>query len=793
MNFKRRHFLASAGALAGMAALPAARAALGNPLYKNAAAPVKARVDDLLSRMTLDEKVAQLQCVWKYKDTIQENGMAFSGAKASQRFPHGLGMLARPSDRHGSAAGDGAGDSGDKTNRGAIETASYANAAQKWAREQTRLGIPLLLHEEALHGYAARDATCFPQAIGMASSFDPALVKRVFGVVAAEMHARGANLALAPVVDVARDPRWGRIEETFGEDPFLCGEIGKAAVLGLMGDTLPLAPGKVLATLKHLTGHGQPENGTNVGPANLSERVLREDFFPPFERIIRETRVSAVMPSYNEVDGIPSHANRWMLTRVMRDEWGFKGVAVSDYGGISSLVARHKLAADMDEAAMRAIDAGVDVETPDSTTFANLARLVRQGRVPRRQLDTAVRRVLTTKFEAGLFEAPYVDAAQAERLTGGPDAVALARLAAARCAVLLKNRGGLLPLSAGKVGRLLVVGTHARDCPIGGYSDIPRKVVSILEAMQAEAAAGGFTVSYAEGVRLTEQRIWGQDAVNFTPPEVNARLRAEALEAARSADTILMVLGDNEQTSREAWADNHLGDRDSLDLIGEQNALASAMFELGKPTIVFLLNGRPVSSPLLAERADAIIEGWYMGQETGNAAADLLFGRAKPGGKLPVSVARHAGQLPIFYNHKPSARRGYLAGTTRPLYPFGFGLSYTTFSISAPRLASASIGRGASVTVEVDVRNTGQVSGDEVVQIYVRDDVSSVTRPLLSLKAFERATLAPGQQKTLRFHIGPDHLSFFNTQMQRVVEPGTFTIFAGADSARLKAVTLTVT
>jgi beta-glucosidase len=299
-------------------------------------------------------------------------------------------------------------------------------------------------------------------------------------------------------------------------------------------------------------------------------------------------------------------------------------------------------------------------------------------------------------------------------------------------------------------------------------------------------------LSYAEGVRLTEGHEWGKDQINFTSAQVNATLRAEALEAARSADTIVMVLGDNEQTSREAWSDDHLGDRQSLDLMGEQNALAQAIFDLGKPTVVVLLNGRPLSVNLLAERADAIIEGWYMGQQTGFAVADLLFGRANPGGKLPVTIARNTGQLPVYYNHKPSARRGYIDGSTRPLYPFGFGLSYTSFTISAPRLARASMGVADSTKVTVDVSNTGKVVGDEVVQIYIRDDVSSVTRAVLELKAFRRITLQPGETRSVSFDIKPSDLWFYNMEMKRVVEPGTFTIFAGPNSVDLKQVKLTV-
>jgi beta-glucosidase len=793
LSLSRRALLSGVGT-AALALQAGAASAAARPLYKDPLAPAAARVEDLLARMTLEEKVLQMQCIWSQKATLQDARGEFDPDKARAGYPHGLGMIARPSDRWGVAPLHGKPDDNwDGPNRTAGETAIFVNAAQRWAVEQTRLGIPLVFHEEALHGYVAREATCFPQAIGLASSFDPQLVTRVFAVAAREMRVRGAILALAPVVDVARDPRWGRIEETYGEDPHLCGEIGKAAVRGLTGDVMPLAPDKVFATLKHMTGHGQPENGTNTGPAEISERTLREVFFPPFQKIIRETQVGAVMPSYNEIDGVPSHANRWLLGTVLRDEWGFKGVTVSDYAAVKELMSRHHLVPDLKEAAFRAITAGVDMETPERDAYAaELAGLVRAGRVPESAVDAAVRRILMMKVQAGLFEHPYADVATADARTSTPNAVALARTAAARTVVLLKNDKNLLPLKAAKLGRLLVLGTHARDTPIGGYSEVPRRVVSILEGLEAEGRREGFEVAYSEGVRLTEGHSWEANTVRFTDPAVNARLIADAVDAAKSADTILMVLGDNEQTSREAWSDNHMGDRLSLDLIGQQNDLAKAIFDLGKPTIVFLLNGRPLAVNLLAERADALIEGWYMGQETGHAAADILFGRANPGGKLPVSIARSVGQLPIFYNYKPSARRGYLDGTTTPLYPFGYGLSYTRFEISAPRLSRPVIGAAENVICEVEVVNVGAVAGDEVVQLYIRDEVSSVTRPVLELKHFRRVTLAPGSRATLTFDITSDDLAFYDTQMRRVVEPGDFTIYAGPDSVALKSVKLTV-
>lgn len=790
MHRSRRHFLQQTAVLA---ALPAVvQAAPVRAPYRNPALPVASRVRDLLARMTLDEKVAQLLCVWSGKSALQNSDGSFAPARATARYPHGLGMLARPSERQVDVGADVIGDTGRDQHRDAADTARYVNALQRWAREQTRLGIPLLLHEEALHGYAARGATCFPQAIALASSFDPALVSDIFAVTAREMQARGANMALAPVLDVARDPRWGRIEETFGEDPLLCARIGAAAVRGLSGDTLPLARHKVLATLKHFAAYSQPESGTNAGPVSVGERQLREEFLAPFEDVLRTTRAAAVMPSYNEIDGVPAHAHRWLIDTVLRGEWQFYGVVVGDYGGVGNLAKRFQVAANLDEAAAMALAAGVDIDTPDARAFERIAPMVRAGRLDAKLVDRAVARVLRLKFEAGLFERGDPDPAVAEQATASPDAVALARRAAARCAILLKNEAGLLPLSSATVGRLLVLGTHARDCPIGGYSGVPRKVVSVLEGLQTEGARAGFPVSYAEGVRLTEERIWGQDQINFTPPEVNRRLIAEAVAAASAADTIVMVLGDNEMTSREAWSERHLGDRQTLDLLGQQNELARAIFDLGKPTVVILLNGRPLSVNLLAERAGALIEGWYLGQETGHALADLLFGRANPGGKLPVTIARNVGQLPVHYRHKVGARRGYLDGPTAPLYPFGFGLSYTTFAIGTPRLSAASIRAGESVTVEVEVANTGSRAGDEVVQVYLGAQGGPVTRATLALRAFERVTLAPGERRTLRFTLSALDFAVWDTAMRRYPAPGTYQVRAGASSVSLQSATLRV-
>ncbi|HZC37938.1 MAG TPA: glycoside hydrolase family 3 N-terminal domain-containing protein [Sphingomicrobium sp.] len=664
------------------------------PLYRDARQPVERRVEDLLSRMTLDEKVAQLETIWEQKAKVQTADGTFDPAKASAAFPDGIGGFARPSDYRGVVQTNGAaGAAGATVNRDARQTAEYINAAQHWAVEHTRLGVPILMHEEALHGYVARGATSFPQAIALASTWDPDLVTRVFSVAAREMRARGAVMALAPVVDIAKDPRWGRIEETYGEDPFLVSQTGLAAIRGFQGPTLPLPPDKIFVTLKHFTGHGVPESGTNVGPAHLGERELRSDFFPPFERAVHAFPVQSLMASYNEIDGLPSHANTWLLNHVLRGEWDYQGAVVSDYYGIRELMTRHKMFGNIKDAAERAIKSGVDVETPDPEAYIYLPELVREGRVPQKLVDNAVRRVLRLKFEAGLFENPYPDVATAEAKTATLDAIALAREAADKAIVLLKNDHGLLPLNPSKIRRMAVIGTHARDTPIGGYSDVPKHVVSVLEGMQ-EAGKGRFAVDYSEGVRITEGHCWSCDEVKLTPASVNRKLIAAAVQTARKADVIVMVLGGNEQTSREAWAETHLGDRDSLDMVGQQDDLARAIFALHKPTVVVLLNGRPLSVNYLAQNAPALLEGWYLGQETGHGVADVLFGKVNPGGKLPVTIARSVGQLPMFYDHKPTSHRGYLFGTTAPLYPFGYGLSYTSFNISAPRVVTPAIAAG---------------------------------------------------------------------------------------------------
>jgi beta-glucosidase len=772
-------------ALGGLAASAAAEL----PLYRQSDQPVDARVADLLQRMTVEEKVAQMLALWQDKNKFMDDDGRFVPDKARQIMPHGIGQIARPSDNFGR------GTAGVTASRTPRETVELVNAIQHYLREETRLGIPAMMHEEGLHGFQARDATVFPQAIALAATWDPKLIEEVYSIVAREIRVRGAAQALTPVVDVARDPRWGRIEETYGEDPLLVSEMGLASVRGFQGSELPLAENKVLATLKHMTGHGEPESGTNIGPANISERILREVFFPPFERAVKEAGASSVMASYNEIDGMPSHANTWLMTDVLRGEWGFEGFVVADYEAIQDLMRRHAVAESLESAAAQALAAGIDIELPNPAAFPHLVELVQSGQVDEGLLDRSVTRLLRAKFLAGLFEDAYADADEAETITGNAEARALALETAEKAAILLENEDALLPLDLASLGKIAVIGPNADEAILGGYTDVPRQTVSLLDGVRAYVGAqvgDKAEVSFSPGVRITEERNWWGDEVKLADPEENLQMIVEAVQVAKSSDIVILAVGDNEQTSREAWAESHLGDRPSLDLVGEQEELVRAIVETGVPTVVVLIHGRPLSVNYIAENVPAILDAWYLGQETGTALARILFGDVNPGGKLPVTIPRSVGQLPIFYNHKPTARRGYLFGTTEPLWPFGYGLSYTTFDYENLKVDRAEIGPSEIATVSVDVVNTGDRTGDEVVQLYVRDLVSSVTRPVKELKGFERVTLEPGERKTVTFPVGPEQLRFYNRAMERVVEPGEFELMVGGSSVDLESISLTV-
>jgi beta-glucosidase len=760
----------------------------GVPPYRNPALSAEKRVKDLLSRMTVAEKAAQMLCIWQKKpQTLVDADGNFDFAKAKRAFKegNGLGQVGRPSD-----AGKGL---------GPRQMAETTNAIQKFFVESSRLGIPVVFHEECLHGHAAVGGTSFPQPIALGATFSPELIESIFTATALEARSRGAHHALTPVVDVARDARWGRVEETYGEDPFLVSRMGVAAVRGFQGDASFRDKTRMIATLKHFVGHGQPESGMNCAPANVSMRVLRETFFYSFKEAVRKAGAISVMPSYNEVDGEPSHASKWLLRDVLRKEFGFKGYTVSDYFAIWELGYRpdthgHFVAADKKESAKLAVEAGVNIELPDPDCYLHLVELVKKRVLKESQLDELVAPMLLWKFKLGLFEDPYVDPGEAERIVGSEKHRQLARQSAREAVTLLKNEGGLAPLDLSKYKTIAVIGPNANRTLLGGYSGVPKHEVTVLEGIKARVGSRA-KVLYSEGCKITIGGNWNQDAVIPSDPAEDRKQIAEAVEVAKQADVVILAIGGNEQTSREAWMLNHMGDRANLDLIGRQEELVKAMLATGKPVVAVLYHGRPNSINYLVENVPVIFECWYLGQENGHALADVLFGDVNPSGKLPITIPRSVGHLPVFYNYKPSARRGYLFDDVSPLYAFGYGLSYTTFAIENVRLEKKTIRTNGSTRVLVDVMNAGKREGADVVQMYIRDVVSSVTRPVKELKGFEKVTLCPGEKKTVSFEISPDSLAFYDVNMKYVVEPGEFFIMVGNSSRDqdLKKVTLTVT
>jgi beta-glucosidase len=740
--------------------------------YRNPNLPIQQRVADLLKRMTLEEKVEQLG--GGFRPGILDTTGQFNDSNAREAFRELFSVDSKMSPH---------------------DAAVLRNAAQRYLAEKTRLGIPTIFMGEALHGFMEYSSTSFPQALGLASTWDPHLVHQVFTVAADEMASAGDNQAFTPVLGLARDPRWGRTEETYGEDPYLVTRIGVAAIEGLQGPNFLIDRHHVLATAKHYAVHSEPEGGRNTAPGNYSERIIRESFFMPFRAAVQEAHVGSIMASYNEIDGIPAHINHWLLDRVLRQEWAFQGYVTSDGGGLQMLVNTHHVAADNAETARLALAAGVDFDLSDGSVYRTLLDQVREGKVPESEVDRAVSRILAAKFRLGLFENPYVDPDYAQRITNSPEHRKLALQAAQEAIVLLKNDGDLLPLDLKKLKTVAVIGPNAADVHLGGYSRDPAHSVSILQGIR-DRVEPGVKVVYSEGCKITTGiqgwRAWYENKVEVPDPKSQLESIQAATEVARKADVAIVVVGENESTNREAWSEQHLGDRDSLDLIGYQDQLIKSIVETGTPTVVFLINGRPLSINYAAAHVPAILEGWYLGQEGGTAAANVLFGDVNPGGKLPITFPRSVGQLPDYYDHKPSRNRSYLLTNSRPLFPFGYGLSYTTFRFESLRVEPAEIGTGGTATVRVDVTNTGIREGDEVAQMYIHQQVSQVTRPVMELRGFRRVSLKPGEKITVEFQLTPDSLRLLNVDMHWVVEPGVVDIMVGPNSVQTTSIPLRV-
>lgn len=759
--------------------------------YTDPALPLQERVEDLLSRMTLDEKLAQLGCLWS---TALIAGDAFDADFVAARMPHGIGQITRI---------------GASTGLRPVESAALMNAIQRVAIERTRLGIPIFVHEESVGGFCHRDATAFPQGIGLAATWNPALVEQVAGIIREQMLAVGARLGLAPVLDVARDPRWGRVEETYGEDPVLAGVLGTAYVRGLQTNDLRNG---VVATGKHFLAYAMSEGGRNWNPVQMGPRELREVYAEPFAAAIRDAGLAAIMNSYASIDGLPCAGSAAILTDLLRGELGFQGVVVADYWSVPQLFRFHRVAADPGAAAGLALSAGLDVELPATELYgAPLKQEVESGRVAVEVVDTAVRRVLQMKFRLGLFEQPYVDAEAASAVFQTPRSRATARQAVAQSTILLSN-DGILPL-APTLRRIAVIGPGADDQRLlqGDYH-YPAHLEGIyLQAHdqsansilgEGEALTPHAGSAYAPGPHFTPHvtplaglrdalghevellyakgcEVLGDDRSGF----------AAAVDAALSAQVAIVVVAGKSGLHRPVTVGEG-NDATSLELTGVQPELVEALAATGTPLVVVVLSGRVHSLGRIAARANALIQFFPPGEEGGTGLADVLTGAVSPSGRLPVTLPRSVGQVPAHYNYRAGGRipmffNDYVDSVAIPLFPFGHGLSYTRFDYE--QLAVRGTTTRETVEVTVVVRNIGSRAGDEVVQLYFRDEVASTARPDRMLIGFARVTLEPAQARTVAFTVHPSRLAFYDPQMRFVTEPGAFWFGVGGSSEDIQA------
>jgi beta-glucosidase len=763
-------------------------------VYRDPDASTAARVEDLLGRMTLDEKLAQIGSIW-LTELVQSD--RFDADLVAAELIHGIGHVTRI---------------GASTGLRPTASARLMNQIQRVAVERTRLGIPVMVHEEAVAGYCARDATQFPQAIGLASTWDESLVTEVAEVIRGQMVAVGARHSLSPVLDVARDARWGRVEETYGEDPYLVGRIGTAYVRGLQGDDLRHG---VIATGKHFLGYAMSEGGMNHAPVHLGPRELREVYAEPFAAAIRDAGLASVMNSYSSIDGLACAGSSAILDDLLRGELGFDGVVVADYFAVELLVTHHGVAADRGDAGARALRAGLDLELPGRACYGEPLRPhLADGSLPIEVLDAAVGRVLRSKFQVGLFEHPYVDEGGAAAVFDTPSDRSLARRAASASIVLLQNHDDLLPLDVAQLGRLAVIGPAADDPRLlqgdyhypthieiiyerdglpgllgpaaeastqgeqylpadgGAFEPGPHFVRHVTPLDGIRAATGGLEVTYARGCDVS-----GTDTAGIE----------DAVQAARRADVALVFVGGRSGLTLGCTV-GEARDATDLALTGIQESLVDAVVATGTPTVVVLVSGRVHAIPSVAATVPAIVQAWLPGEEGGNAIADVLFGRAEPGGRLPISMPRTVGQVPIHHDHRSGGGRSqfygdYTDSATTPLYAFGHGLTYTSFEYR--RLDEVEPGTTSDpVVLHATVVNVGPRRGSEVVQLYVRDEVASVARPYQQLVGFSRVELDPGETATVVFVVHPSRLAFHDEAMRFVTEPGTFRFSVGGASDR---------
>lgn len=750
------------------------------PIYRDASHPIAARVQDLMARMTLDEKIAQLGSCWVYQ--LQDE-LGFSESQASALIKHGIGQITRV---------------GGGSTLAPIESAKMANAIQAYLVNHTRLGIPAIVHEECCSGYMALGATCFPQIIGLASTWMPELAEQMTSVIRAQMRAVGAHQGLAPVLDVARDPRWGRVEETFGEDPVFTSQMGVAYVRGLQGDDLRDG---VMATGKHFLGHGISEAGMNCTPVHIGPRELRDVILMPFQAVVQEAHLASMMNAYSELDNVVVASSRAVLTDLLRGEIGFDGLVVSDYRAISMLYDFHHVALDEAHAAYLALNAGIDVELPETKCNGEpLNQAIKSGLCPESLIDISVERILRKKFELGLFENPLVDVEQVMSVYETPAQRQLARKIAEQSIVLLKNANDLLPLDK-NIKRIAVIGPNANEARhlFGDYSH-PAHVETLLERqpelatlLKCDVNSKGIVPGSVQTQTILDAirgKVSSDTKIFFAQGcainDANKSGFAEAIKIAQQADIVILVVGDKSGLTLDCTS-GESRDRADLGLPGVQQELVEAVAAVGKPTIVVLVNGRPLAIPWIAEHIPAIVEAWLPGEEGSMAIANVLFGDVNPGGKLTMTWSRAVGQVPIFYNHKSSGGHShwhtdYVDLSVTPLFPFGFGLSYTQFEYSNLKIDATDSG----ATISAQIKNIGKRAGDEVVQLYTHDVVASVPRPVKELKGFKRVCLNPGETRTIVFELPFDILAFYDEAMQLVIEPGTIKVMIGSSSQDIR-------
>jgi beta-glucosidase len=739
--------LAFLSACAAPVSLRAQAATDSKPAYKDATEPIEKRLDDLLARMTLQEKVRQLDMyssatgvMDKHSDETHATAdAAFLPAKAQALWGN-LGV-------------------------GAVHdlnpTPAQANVIQSWVMAHNRLGIPVLFIEEGLHGFDT--GTVFPAPIGLAATWNPEIARQTGAAIAAEARATGVDMILAPVLDLAREPRWGRVEEDFGEDPYLTGQFGLAYVLGAQGESLN-SDHTVVAEPKHFAGHGSPEGGTNTSPVHMGERELRSIMLKGFEPAFREGHAMSVMAAYHEIDGIPVTADPLLFKTILRQEWGFKGFVLSDLGAIERLYTVHHVAATPKDAVCLAIRSGVDMQFYDfeHDVFQQaLIDCVNEGSLPQAEVDRAAGSVLRVKFALGLFDRPLVDPSLNARIHRSAEHLALSLQSARESMTLLKNEGALLPLSR-STQNIAVIGPNAAIARYGDY----------------EREANGQHVSLLQGMRafLPSAHITYSDGTNIPA----------AVALAKNADVTILALGEWQGISGESF------DRSDLNLPGNQEQLLEAVAAIGKPVVLVLQNGRPLTIGWAKDHVPAILEAWYPGEFGGRAIAETLFGENNPAGRLTITFPRSLGQLPDFYNADPSRMYKYVDDDGKPLFPFGFGLSYSTFSYNNLVAKAPAAGSSGDVEVTVDVTNIGDREGDEVAQLYLRENTSSVETPARSLQGFSRIHLKPHETRSVAFHVPQKNLAIWNAEGRWSVEPGEFTVWAGGSSLASLATTFTL-